>query len=105
MNLESTMFELIIESVLVDVVVEFVKVIFNAYFKTKNIKYKNVVLRSISIGIGILLSIAYGWDFPARLGLTSRISYIGQIITGMLISRGSNSIHDILKKIGVNTKI
>lgn len=105
MNVESTVFELIVASVLVDVTVEFIKVIFNAYFKTKNIKYKNVILRSISICVGILLSIAYGWDFPKMWGLNSKIPYIGQFISGILISRGSNSIHDILKKIGINTKL
>ncbi|MCY6371844.1 hypothetical protein [Clostridium ganghwense] len=103
--MESILVKLIFAATLVDVLVEFVKVVFDGYFKTKNIKYKNIVLRSISIIVGIALSIVYQLDFPAMWGLNSRITVVGEIITGLLISRGSNFIHDIVKKLGINTKL
>ena len=52
-----------------------------------------------AVFLGILVCIAYGLDIPAAVGITSAIPYIGHIITGILISRGSNYIFDIIKKI------
>ena len=52
-----------------------------------------------SITLGILISLAYKLDLPEYLNLKSSIPYFGSILTGILISRGSNYLYDILKSI------
>ena len=53
----------------------------------------------LSIVLGILISIAYEIDIPKYLNLNSRIPYLSNILTGILISRGSNYIYDLITKI------
>lgn len=105
MDVHLNFFKLIFASALVDVLVELVKVIFDGYFKTKNIKYKDIVLRTISIIIGLGLSVGYDLNMLYIVGFGTQDELMGKIITGLLISRGANSLHDFLKKAGVNTKI
>lgn len=53
-----------------------------------------------SIVLGILIAVAYKLDLPEYLDLKfSSIPYVGNVLTGILISRGSNYIYDILKVI------
>ena len=52
----------------------------------------------LSIVLGILISIAYEIDIPKYLNLNSRIPYLSNILTGILISRGSNYIYDLMTK-------
>ena len=52
-----------------------------------------------SIILGIVIAIAYKLDLPEYLDLKSSIPYVGSILTGVLISRGSNYLYDILKSI------
>lgn len=105
MDMHLNFVKLIFASALVDVLVEFIKVIFDGYFKTKNIKYKDIVLRTISIVIGLGLSVGYNLNMLYIIGLGTQEDLVGKIITGLFISRGANSLHDFLKKAGVNTKI
>lgn len=49
-----------------------------------------------AILVGIFLSIATGIDIMALVGLPIAIPYVGTVLTGILISRGSNFIHDIV---------
>jgi len=56
-----------------------------------------------SIVLGIIIAISYNLDLPEYLDLKSSIPYVGNILTGVLISRGSNYIYDILKVVA-NTK-
>lgn len=50
-----------------------------------------------SIILGISIAIIYKLDLPECLNLKSTVPYIGNILTGLLISRGSNYIYDVLK--------
>ena len=56
---------------------------------------------SISIFLGVLIAISYRLDLPKYFEINSGIPYIGCILTGILLSRGSNYIFDLLKNIGV----
>lgn len=47
--------------------------------------------------IGIIVAVAAGVDLCAALGLQIAYPIIGQILTGILISRGANFVHDLLK--------
>ena len=57
------------------------------------------ILRYITMGIGIACAFNAQIDIFATLGLESTIPYFGYVATGILASRGSNYIHDILSRI------
>ena len=46
-----------------------------------------------------LLSLLCGVDVIEAVGIAQRIPYIGCIITGVLMSRGSNYLHELVKKL------
>ena len=50
-----------------------------------------------SLIIGILLALATGLNFFELVGLPIINPYIGQVLTGILASRGANFIHDLVK--------
>ncbi len=52
-----------------------------------------------SMLLGIVIAVAYKIDLPSCLNLTSPIPYFGSVLTGILISRGSNYLYDILNVI------
>jgi len=54
----------------------------------------------ISILIGVLVAVCYRIDLFALVGLNSTVPYLGSVLTGILISRGSNYIFDLIKTIG-----
>ena len=50
--------------------------------------------------IGLLLAFGAKLDFLALVGIPLVIPYLGYIVTGLLISRGANVVHDIWNVIG-----
>jgi len=52
-----------------------------------------------SLIIGMLMAIAYKLDVFEYFGFTTRIPFLGNIITGILMSRGSNYIFDLISKL------
>ena len=44
--------------------------------------------------LGVALCIAYRLDILAMLALDIRATYLGMALTGLLISRGANCLHD-----------
>ena len=68
------------------------------------ISYINMIAKSelkyqciVSIALGIVLSFAYDLDLLYIFGLESAMPYVGVILTGVLLSRGSNYIADLVK--------
>ena len=55
----------------------------------------------LSLIFGIFIAIAYKIDILKLANIESEIPYIGSILTGILFSRGSNYIHDILKTLNI----
>ena len=53
----------------------------------------------MSIGFGILLALAYKLDLPEYFDMKSGIPLVGQIVTGILISRGSNYVFDLIGRL------
>lgn len=49
--------------------------------------------------VGLLLCIGTGTDIMEMVGVPMKIPYVGTILTGILISRGANFVHDILTSI------
>lgn len=50
--------------------------------------------------VALVLSMGVRLDILSLLGINTTIPLLGVILTGILISRGSNFIHDLLVKIG-----
>lgn len=49
--------------------------------------------------VGLVLAMGTGLDLMAMVGIPMTVPYVGVILTGLLISRGANFIHDILASI------
>ena len=54
---------------------------------------------ALSLALGIIVAVAYKLDLPSYFNLKSDIPYVGCILTGILLSRGSNYIFDLIKKL------
>jgi len=50
----------------------------------------------LSLVLGIVIAVAYKFDLPKYLKMESQIPYVGCILTGILISRGSNYLYDLI---------
>lgn len=55
----------------------------------------------LSLVLGIIIAVAYKFDLPKYLKMESQIPYVGCILTGILISRGSNYVYDTLKALNL----
>jgi hypothetical protein len=53
--------------------------------------------------VGLLVAFASGIDLFVLVELPLQVPYVGLALTGILISRGANFIHDLLKKIQHST--
>lgn len=49
--------------------------------------------------LGVLIAFNCHFDIIQTLGLDNSIPYLGYVLTGIFISRGSNFVHDIIKGI------
>ncbi len=54
---------------------------------------------ALSLALGILVAVAYKLDLPSYFNLESDIPYVGCVLTGILLSRGSNYVFDLIKKL------
>ncbi len=52
-----------------------------------------------ALAFGELVAIGSNLDFMYSIGLPIKIPYVGMVLTGVLISRGSNFMHDFLENI------
>ena len=69
----------------------------NNFFVTTEPHYQMV----LSPIFGILIAVAYKIDLLKLVNIESNIPYIGSVLTGILFSRGSNYVHDILKTLNI----
>lgn len=49
--------------------------------------------------VSILICILVNIDLFSILGLTMSLPYVGSVLTGILMSRGANFVHDLFNKI------
>ncbi len=49
--------------------------------------------------LGIACAVAFKIDLFALTGINAQIPYFGMVLTGILLSRGSNYVFDLLKSI------
>lgn len=87
----------LVGAVIVEGIVEYTKSIYKGFAGGQA---KTAITQVVSIVLGVLLSAAGGWDVFAALGVTFLAPGIGVVLTGIVISRGSNYASDIIKRIG-----
>lgn len=85
------LFKIVVLSLIVESVWESLKMLWQ--------RGKISIDRIGALSIGILLSIGAKIDLLELAGVSLIIPYLGMILTGLLISRGSNFTHDLIKKI------
>lgn len=86
-------------AVLIEGLVEYGKTIID--MATEGEKRK-VVIQVITIAIGIILAFAFDADMFIPLGLAVNHS-IGIVLTGIVMSRGSNYVSDLISNLGQKT--
>lgn len=84
-------FGLVLMAIVIEGVITYIKEI----FVDKNVMWQQV----LGIVLGIVVAIGYNADLFALFGLTSTIPLLGCVLTGVLLSRGSNYIFDLVKQL------
>lgn len=87
----SEFFGFILMSVVVEGIISYITTI----VVDKKIQWKMIA----SIVIGVLVAVGYNCDIFALFGIASQIPYLGAVLSGILIARGSNYIFDFLNKV------
>ena len=77
------------------ILVESMVTYINSFFVVGEPHYQMV----LSLMFGIFIAVAYKIDLLKLADIESEMPYIGSILTGVLISRGSNYIYDLMSKI------
>ncbi len=89
--MENKTFEFVTFAVLIESFITYI----NQFFVQENFCWQ----MALSLILGIIIALAYKLDLPAHFNLKSEIPYIGRILTGILLSRGSNYLFDLISKI------
>ena len=69
--------------------------IIKSFYKDNKIDVNSIV----TAVLGIILAVASGLDAFALVGIDFKFAIIGQILTGLVISKGSNYVYDFITKI------
>ena len=77
------------------ILIEAIITYFNQFLVQENFCWQML----FSIALGIIIAVAYKLDLPAYFNLKSDIPYVGCVLTGILLSRGSNYIFDLIAKL------
>ena len=86
-------------AILIEGLVEYAKSIMDM---VENGEKKTAITQMITIAIGILLAFAFNADMFVPVGIDVN-HYIGMVLTGIVMSRGSNYASDLIKRIGETT--
>lgn len=84
-------FNLILIAFVIEGIVTYVK----TWFVDGNFKWQQLA----TVAIGILLTVAYNIDLIAVFGVESSVPFLGNVLTGILASRGSNFLFDFIESI------
>ena len=84
-------FHILFATVIVEGIISYASMI----IVDKKIHYEVIA----SAVIGTAITLAYKIDLFAMINVDTSIPYLGCVLTGILISRGSNYVYDLLKKI------
>lgn len=87
--------EMFFAIILMAVVVEGIVTYLKEWFVNKTAVWQQI----IAVILGVLVAVCYEADLFTLFGMTGNIPYLGCVLTGMLIARGSNYIFDLIKQI------
>lgn len=83
-------------AILIEGLVEYGKNIANMFYDGDK---KTAITQIVTIVVGIALAFAFNANMFVPLGLTVN-NYVGMVLTGIVMSRGSNYVSDLITKIG-----
>lgn len=86
-------------AILIEGLVEYGKNIANMFYDGDK---KTAITQMVTIVVGIGLAFAFNANMFIPLGLTVN-NYVGMVLTGIVMSRGSNYVSDLIGKIGQTT--
>ena len=86
-------------AILIEGLVEYGKNIANMFYDGDK---KTAITQIVTIVVGIALAFAFNANMFVPLGLTVN-NYVGMVLTGIVMSRGSNYVSDLITKIGQTT--
>ena len=89
--MENKTFSIVTFAILIEAIITYC----NEFYVQGNICWQMI----FSLTLGIVVAVAYKLDLPAYFDLKSDIPYIGCVLTGILLSRGSNYLFDLISKI------
>ena len=89
--MENKMFSIVTFAFLIEAIITY----FNEFYVQGNICWQMI----FSLILGIVVAVAYNLDLPSYFNLKSDVPYLGCILTGILLSRGSNYVFEIIKKL------
>ena len=89
--MENKTFEFVTFAILIESLITYI----NQFFVQENFCWQ----MALSLILGIIVALAYKLDLPSYFNLKSEVPYIGRILTGILLSRGSNYVFDLITKI------
>ena len=81
--------KIIIGAIVIEAIIEYLNAIIFKKFSPQYI---------LSVVFGAAFSVLYGLDLLAILGLETSVPYVGMVLTGIMLSRGSNYITHFVKK-------
>jgi hypothetical protein len=59
---------------------------------------RDIIYRTISCVLGVVLAVLFAVDALALVGVESGVPYVGCVVTGLLMGRGANWIHDFMSR-------
>lgn len=87
--------ELVIQLAVLAFLVEAVVDTFKLIYEDNRVNVDKVM----ALMIGVLVALATETDIFGILGISTNIALVGTVLTGVLISRGGNFIHDLVGKL------
>ena len=86
-------------AILIEGLVEYGKNIVDMFYGGDK---KTAYTQLVTIAVGVAIAFAFNADLFVPLGLTVN-HYIGMVLTGIIMSRGSNYVSDLISKISQTT--
>ena len=69
------------------------------YIKLASVRFaESAFVIPVTIVLGVAVCILYGCDILAVMGLNAAVPYVGNVLTGVIVARGSNYAYDLIGK-------
>ena len=69
------------------------------YIKLASVRFaESAFVIPVTIVLGVAVCILYGCDILAVMGLNASVPYVGNLLTGIIVARGSNYVYDLIGK-------